>query len=148
MNTLSKPFKAFRSTAKASIHTLLAVFVFGIIVNLFVELPTNLPGGNAWMWSFTNSPLIVIHVILGTLLTVLSLVTVIFSMLAHTKQGIIASVFGLLFTMLAYATGAQFLSAAQTNVSSLLMALGFLGALISYGLGVYLTKGEGKVKAI
>lgn len=44
MDKIQKRFKAYLSVTKGSIHTLLALFVLGMIANLYIEIPAE---GNA-----------------------------------------------------------------------------------------------------
>jgi hypothetical protein len=140
MENTQKLSKTYLSVTMGAIHTLLFLFVLGMIANLYIEIPTDLAKGNAWPWVFANSAIIAIHAIVGTLLFVVSIVSVILAVRTHRKYWIIASTLGLIFTGLAAYAGSDFLSSGQTSFSSLLMAFGFLGALVSYGLAVFQTK--------
>lgn len=131
-----KALKTYRSVTMGAVHTLLALFVFGMIANLYVEIPEELVNQAAWSWVFSHSAIIVVHILLGTLLVLASLASLVFAFRTHVRSVVIASILGLVFTLLAYFFGSEFVSAGQTNLSSMLMALGFLGALVSYVTGV------------
>jgi hypothetical protein len=66
--------------------------------------------------------------------------SLIFSFKTRRTAAVVASVAGLVFTLAAYYFGSDFVSAGGSELSSLLMAFGFLGALVSYGAGVIKTK--------
>jgi hypothetical protein len=136
MEKSQKLIKTYLSVTKGAIHTLLAIFILGMIANLFIEIPT---GGNAWAWVFTHSGVIASHAILGTLLVVVSVASLVLAVLNHRVAWIAASALGLIFTAAAAYFGASFLSA-DSALSSLLMAFGFLGALLSYASAVFQTK--------
>jgi hypothetical protein len=129
--------KVYLSTTKGTIHTLLILFVLGMIANLYIEIPEGLASSAAWSWVFSSSPLIAIHAVLGTLLLLVSIASLTFAILNHEKKWIVASSIGLIFTLLAALSGSDFVSNGGSNLSSLLMAFGFLGAMVSYGLAVF-----------
>jgi len=104
------------------------------MANLEVQLPRS---GDVWGWVFGNSPIIVLHIINGTLLIVVALVALILSIRARHPIGIIAAVAGLVLLIFAWLSGDQFLTT-QDNGLSLRMALGFIGAFVAYLLGYYL----------
>jgi hypothetical protein len=137
MDSTTKSIKTYRSITMGAIHSLLLLFVIGMIANLYVEIPSELTGNAVWAWVFVNSAVIVIHILLGTLLLLTAIGSLVLAIVSRRRMAVIPSVFGLLFTLMAYAFGSEFLSAGQTNLSSMLMAVGFLGALVSYALGVY-----------
>ncbi len=136
----SKSIKTYRSVTMGAVHTLLALFIFGMIANLYVEIPEELVSQQAWVWVFGNSAIIAIHVVLGTLLLLAAVASLIFSFKTRRTAAVVASVAGLVFTLAAYYFGSDFVSAGGSELSSLLMAFGFLGALVSYGAGVFKTK--------
>ena len=131
-------FTAFRRTFLITLALLVIEYVLGMIANLEVQFPGNLPGGNAWGWIWTHSLIVQFHIYIGTLLLVVALVALILSMVARHTVGIIAAVAGLALIIFAWLSGAQFL-ASQQNDLSLRMALGFMGAFIAYLLGYYLS---------
>ena len=71
----------------------------------------------------------------------------ILSMAARHTVGIIAAVSGLALLIFAWLSGAQFL-ATQQNDLSLRMALGFIGALIAYLYGYYLSRARAQKQSI
>lgn len=140
MENTKKIDKTYLSITRGTIHTLLVLFVLGMIANLYIEIPSDLTSGSAWGWVFGNSAVIAVHAVLGTLLFVVSIASLVLAIQTHRKLWIVASSLGLIFTGLAAYAGSDFVSAGQTNFSSLLMAFGFLGALVSYGMAVFQNK--------
>lgn len=140
MENNKKSEKLYLGITRGAIHTLLFLFVLGMIANLFIEIPANLSAELAWRWVFSQSTVIAVHAVVGTILLAVSVISLVFGFSSRRKAWVIASLFGLLFTGLAAYAGADFVSAGQSDVSSLLMAFGFLGALVSYSLAVFQPK--------
>jgi hypothetical protein len=127
-------FGAFRIVFLITLVLLVIEYVFGMISNLEVPIPGNLPGGIAWGWIWSHSLIIQLHISIGTLLLVVALLALILSMVARHRVGIIAAAAGLALLILAWLSGAASL-ASQQNDLSLRMALGFMGAFVAYILG-------------
>jgi len=136
----AKSLKTYSSVTMGAVHTLLALFVFGMIANLYIEIPEGLMGSQAWSWVFSSSVVIAIHAILGTLLLLTAIASLIFSFKTKRTAAVVASVAGLVFTLAANFFGSDFISSGGSELSSLLMAFSFLGALVSYATGVMKTK--------
>ena len=132
---------AFRITFLVTLALLIIQYVLGMIANLEVQFPSDLPGGNAWAWAFQNSLVIQLHIYVGTLLVIVAVAAVILSLAARHVAGTVAAVAGLALIVLAWLNGAQFL-ANQQDSASLTMALAFIGACAAYFLG-YAFSGSG-----
>ena len=139
MKNTSKNLKVFRSLTLVTLCSLVLEFVLGIYNALFIEFPDSLVNGNGWAWSIKESPIIMAHVIVGSILLLFTILTVIFGLRSRSKPAIIWSVSGLVLTLLAYMSGSVFLSNVADDNYSFLMALGFIGALVTYGAAFYLT---------
>ena len=140
MERSQKLSKTYLGITKAAIHTLLILFVLGMFANLYIEIPEGLVNQAAWAFVFSSSAVIAIHAVLGTLLLIVSLSSLVLAFLTHKTDWITDSVVGLIFTGLAAFSGSDFVSNGGSALSSLLMAFGFLGALISYALAVFKSK--------
>jgi hypothetical protein len=128
---------------------LLAVqFLIGMVVNLYVQVPSVHPGANApeyfsgvvqgVVWALLQAPLgLLVHAILGLLLFIASLILIGFAIAARRRAWIIISVIGLIGIMAAGFNGASFMNYGH-DFSSLLMSIGFLLALVSYTVGLSL----------
>jgi hypothetical protein len=132
-------FRAFHIAFLITLALLVIQYVLGMISNLEVQFPGNLPGGNAWGWVWSHSLIIQLHIYNGTLLLVVALAALILSNVARNIVGSIAAAAGLAMIIFAWLSGAEFL-ANQHNDLSLRMALGFMGAFVAYILGYYLSR--------
>ena len=140
MRNTSKSLNIFRSLTLAALCSLVVEFVLGMYNALYVQFPDTLVNGNAWVWSMKDSPIILAHVILGSLLVLLTILTIIFAFASGSKPAILWSIIGLVLTVVAYMSGSAFLSNVAEDNYSFLMALGFIGSLLSYGAAFYLTR--------
>jgi len=129
---------------------LLAVqFLLGMVVNLFVQVPSVHPGIGASnyfqgvvqgvAWALVHAPLgLLVHVVAGLLLFLTSLILIGFA-IASRRAWIIVSAIGLIGIMAAGFNGASFMNYGQ-NFSSLLMSIGFLLAAVAYTIGLSLAR--------
>lgn len=140
MNRTYTRLKAFHITFIVTFVLLIIQYVLGMISNLEVQFPNSLPDGNAWGWVWSNSSIIALHIVNGTLLIVVALVAIILSSVARNVAGIVASIIGLAMIVFAWISGAKFLALGQQNTFSLWMSLGFIGAFVAYTLGFYLSR--------
>jgi hypothetical protein len=132
--------RLFHLTLGVACLLLVLLYLSGMLVNLYVQFPSPLPGGNAWGWTFTKSVLTQIHIYLGSLLLVVALAALVLSIIVRRTAGVVATVVSFAMILLAYLAGVWFLSFGQQSASSLWMSLGFLGALLAYLLGDGLTR--------
>ena len=140
MNMTNTRVKVLRGTFLVTLALLILQYVFGMIVNLYVQFPGSLPGGNAWGWSFTHTLSVPIHALLGTVLLVAALVAFVVSITARRLPSLIASLVGLSMIVYAWLSGISFLTYGQQNTASFQMAIGFIGALVAYIIGYYVTR--------
>jgi hypothetical protein len=134
-----------RPIAGITLLLLAAQFLIGMVVNLYVQLPSVHPGSNepnyfvgvvqGVVWALGHGTWsLVIHVVLGLLLVLASLFLIGLSIAARQRGWIILSVLGWIGVMGAGFNGASFLNYGH-DFSSLLMSIGFLLATISYTIG-------------
>jgi hypothetical protein len=140
MNPPSKLLRTFRATVLLTLIALVLEFSLGMYTNLFVQFPDSLVAGNGWKWSMAQSPMIIAHVLLGTLLLATSLLVLGLGIGLKNKTAIGSSAAGLVMIGLAYLSGSAFLANIQVDGYSFSMALGFMGALAAYGAAYYLTR--------
>ena len=125
---------------------LAAQFLIGMLVNLFVQVPAVHPGANApeyftgvaqgVVWALFNPQWeLLIHVVMGLLLFILSIVLLVLAIVSRRGAWITVSVLGFIGIMAAGFNGASFMNYGH-DFSSLLMAIGFLLAAISYTVGI------------
>jgi hypothetical protein len=130
---------------------LLAIqFLIGMLVNLFVTIPASHPGTNApeyfsgvargVAWALGHGDVwLRLHTVDGLLLFLDSLVLIWLAVTVRQRAWIIATIVGFVGIMAAGFNGASFLNYGH-DFSSLLMSIGFLVAVISYAVGVYITR--------
>jgi hypothetical protein len=130
MDESRKYVRAFRVAA------VLTLVVLVVYTALFVAFPDSLVNGNAWEWAMQR-PVIVAHMLVGTLLVVSALVALGFGIAMKSKAAVGAAVVGLLSMVIAYMYGAMFLTNVQANGYSFNMSLAFIATLLAYGYAVY-----------
>jgi hypothetical protein len=140
MNPSSKLFRAFRITVLITLIALVLEFILGMYTALFVQFPDSLVNGNGWEWSMAQSPVIISHVLLGTLLVLASLLALGFGIALKSKPAVFSSAAGVVMMLLAYLSGSTFLANIQVDGYSFSMALGFIGTLAAFGAAYYLTR--------
>ena len=129
---------------------LAAQFLVGMLVNLFVVVPSSHPGAHpseyfsgvvtGVLWVLGNGTLwLRLHAIIGFALLLSSLILIGLAIASRRRAWIITSIVGLLGIVAAGFNGASFLNYGE-DFSSLLMSVGFLVAVIPYMIGVYVTR--------
>lgn len=121
---------------------LAAQFLIGMVVNLYVQVPSSHPGagasdyfsgvvqGVAWVLFHGTSGLVV-HTILGLLLVLVSFVLIGLAIASRQRLWIVLSLLGWVGIVGAGFNGASFLNYGH-DISSLLMSVGFLLATACY----------------
>ena len=140
MDRSMKLFKAFKGHLLAILVLLVVEFVLGMYTALFVEFPDSLANGNAWAWSMSQSPVVLLHIIVGTLLFLAALVVLVLSFLLRSKAANVTGILGFVTIVVAYLSGSTFLSDISQNIYSFTMSLGFIAAAVVYGVGYYLLR--------
>lgn len=135
--------KTLRVLAWVALLLLSVEFVLGMLVNLFVEIPSPLPGTaggilQALVWSLaqTSMPSLWLHVALGLALLLIGIALLVLSIAARQRRWIIASLVAVLGILFATLSGTGFVNTGE-DASSLAMSIGFVLALLSYGTGLY-----------
>ena len=127
---------------------LAAQFLLGMAVNLFVTIPTNHPGAHPseyfsgvfqsvnWAVTSSSSPLwLLLHASLGLGLVILTLALLLSAIIARKGGWIAVASIGFIGVLGAGFNGGSFLNYNQ-NFSSMLMAVGFILAMVTYSLGL------------
>ena len=144
--TIKKTPSSLRIIDAIQLILLAAQFLIGMLVNLFVQVPAVHPGTNApeyfsgvaqgVFWALFNAQWeLLIHVVMGLLLFILSIVLLVLAILSRQGRWITVSVLGFLGVIGAGFNGASFMNYGH-DFSSLLMAIGFLLAAIPYTIGI------------
>lgn len=118
--------------ALALIFLLGAQFLLGIYTNLFVEFPTGILG-----WIVIHSSLIAsLHLYMASVLTLLSIYLLCVSIIQKSAEWIAVSIGGIAGMLIAAFNGVAF-AGTQNDVNSFFMAVGFIFAMLCYGVGLY-----------
>lgn len=137
---MSQPYSRLRLFRRMVIVTFILLviqYVLGMISNLYVSFPNALSGGDAWAWTFMHSPLIVLHIVNGTLLLAFSLILIGLSMTLPDSASKVTAILGFVMILFAWLSGFLFVANGQANTTSFLMSLGFIGAFMTYAIGYY-----------
>jgi hypothetical protein len=148
--TKKPSYRALRTLTLIILLLLGTQFLVGMLVNLFVVVPSSHPGTNApeyfsgvvtgVLWVLGHGTLwLLLHAIVGLALFLASLILLGLAIASRRRAWIISSIFGLLGIVAAGFNGASFLNYGH-DLSSFLMAVGFLLAVIPYMIGVYVTR--------
>ena len=119
-----------------------------IVVVALVSFGTHFPSGesSAKAWSFvTHHPLVLLHVVLGTVVVGEAIVLLIRASLNRRRQWIVLSMLGLACVLIAWASGENYV-ATQHSSSLNNMSLAWLGAIVSYGVGWYWGHKKNKIR--
>jgi len=142
--------RSLRAVTLIILVLLAAQFLIGMLVNLFVVVPAHHPGSNppeyfsgvvtGVLWVLGDGTLwLRVHAIIGLALFLSALILLGLAIASRRRAWIVSSIIGLLGIVAAGFNGASFLNYGE-NFSSLLMAIGFLLAVIPYIIGVYVTR--------
>jgi hypothetical protein len=142
--------RTLRFLALIALLLLAVEFLFGMVVNLFGQIPTPLPGttpshsegllqGLGWSLAQHSMPMLLLHVVLGLALVLISLVLIVLSIVDRQRRWAAASLIAAGGIIIATLSGASFVDTGVA-ASSLVMSIGFLLSLISYAMGLYMTR--------
>jgi hypothetical protein len=139
---------ALRVSFLYALVMLIAQFMLGIAVNLFVKIPTDHPGSNppeyfsgvaqSVTWAILHGHiLLAIHAGFGLVLVIAAVGTMVQAVQARRRGLIISSAFGFIGVLGAGFNGGSYLNYHE-DFSSMLMATGFAIAVVAYSVGIYL----------
>ncbi len=123
--------RRLRRLAVAMTLLLLAQFVLGMVVNLYVTIPAS---GNV---TGRAAVFLYAHMVLGIALLVIALVLAGLAVAARRRPWLIASAIGVTAIALAILGGLTFLIDGGHPGDSLLMAMGFIIAITSYATAAH-----------
>jgi hypothetical protein len=106
-------------------------FLTGIYLNLFVTIPQmTFPSGMMMMFS-PGIPVVMLHLLIGVLLGLLSVVIVFVALISNNKKAVYFSVLSFVFVIIAGFNGLEFMFNGQNNIYSFFMAVSFIIVLLS-----------------
>ena len=139
-----------RPLAAINLGLLATQFLLGMTTNFYAQIPHTLPQahanfdtrlGAAANWGLLHGPIeLQIHVAIGLLIGACALILAALAIRSGDRTWRVLAVAGWLSTVVAGVGGAAFLAYRQADRYSLLMSIGFLGALCAYAAAVYVTK--------
>jgi hypothetical protein len=140
--------RQIRTGVLVTIVLLVAQFLLGMAVNLFVTIPKNHPGSNppeyfsgvvqSVTWAVANSHVLLqSHAGLGLLLVVASIGVLVRAIQSRQRGLIISAMFGFIGIVGAGFNGGSYLNY-HGDLSSMLMSAGFAIAVVSYMVALYL----------
>jgi len=144
--------RQLRITFLFALVMLIAQFLLGMAVNLFVTIPDQHPGANppeyfsgvaqSVTWAILHGHiLLAIHGAFGLVIVLAALGTLV-QAIGNRRRGIVVSaVFGFIGVLAAGFNGGSFLNYNQ-DFSSMLMAAGFAVAVVAYSAGLYIANDE------
>jgi len=145
--------RQLRITFLFALVMLIAQFLIGMAVNLFVKIPDQHPGANppeyfsgveqSVTWAILHGNLLLaIHAGFGLLLVIAAVGTLV-QAIGNRRRGIVvSSVIGFIGVLGAGFNGGSFLNY-HLDISSMLMAAGFAIAIVSYSVGLYIANEAG-----
>ena len=149
INIPSVTLSRLRTGVVITLLLLAAQFLIGMVVNLYVQVPSVHPGAQASEyftgvvqgigWVLVHGTLALwIHTVIGLLLVLASFILLGLAIASRQRVWIITSVLGWMGILGAGFNGASFLNYGH-DFSSLIMSTGFLLAVISYTVGFSIT---------
>ncbi len=115
-------------------------YILGIIANLYAKFPDTTNRGDLWHAAWSNG-IVAAHIILGLLMTLSSLIFLVRALRRNDKTWRWVAIIGFIAIWAAAFGGSQFV-ATQNDAYSLLMALGFLVAIVVYGWSAFGLKSQ------
>ena len=139
---------AYRQTSLIAVLMLIAQFLLGMGVNLFVVIPKDHPGSNppeyfsgvaqSVAWALLHGHiLLILHAAFGLVLVFAAIGTLVQAIRSRARSLIITAAFGAFGVIAAGVNGGSYLNYHE-DFSSMIMAAGFAVAVVSYVTGLYL----------
>jgi hypothetical protein len=148
--------RQLRITFLFALVMLIAQFLLGMAVNLFVKVPTDHPGSSppeyfsgvaqSVTWAILHgNVLLAIHAAFGLALVIAAIGTLV-QAIGNRRRGIVVSaVVGFIGVLGAGFNGGSYLNYHQ-DFSSMIMATGFAIAVVAYSAGLYLAAGDARTE--
>jgi hypothetical protein len=126
-------------------------FILGMTLNLFVNLPKAHPGTtggygsraiHGYGWALTNGGgiALTIHAWIALGMLAAAIAILVFAIKSRVKSWIIAASIGLVFIISAFINGLNFINLGGHNANSMAMAISYIVAFSTYGIGLYINK--------
>jgi hypothetical protein len=143
----SEQLNAYRLSSLIGVLMLIAQFMLGMAVNLFVVIPKDHPGSNppeyfsgvaqSVAWALLHGHvLLILHAALGLVLVFASIGTLAQAIRTRTRNLIVTAAVGAFGVIAAGFNGGSYLNYHE-DFSSMIMATGFAVAMVAYVTGLY-----------
>lgn len=147
--------KDYNNSIKKRVYGLIALFIlqfiFGMILNLFVNLPKVHSGtsgsyasqtlhGFGWALSNGGGFALTVHAWIALGMLAAAIAILVFASIGRIKSWIITGSIGLLFIISALINGLNFINLGGHNANSMAMSISYIIAFSAYGIGLYLNK--------
>ena len=130
--TMRRNLAVIRFSVMAIVSLLIIEFLLGMWISLFAALPTGTTlaiGAQAFQGKLELG----VHMIVGYLLSILSIVALVFASLSKKVRIVIFGILGVVSIIAAGITGTEFVDSGYTNnVASYTMSIAFLVGLLVY----------------
>ena len=133
-NTLQSRPRMFVREGTFAIIFLVIQYILGMIISLFIELPTTGPA-DAWRFAWKSIP-IAAHIIIGTVGLLATVSLLIRSILRKNRHWITVASIGVAAMALAV-TGGEIFVSTQSEIASFLMSIGFIAAILDFSWGLF-----------
>lgn len=134
-NTVSDPLAAQGFGLIVALGT---QYILGVSTTFFVQFPQEGSQKQLWEFAWTQVPL-VLHILLGLMLTISSSVLLIRAVRQKNRIWIIAASVGFAAIVVAAFAGSRFISL-QADSYSYAMALAFIVACLAYAWGIFISR--------
>jgi len=124
--------KALKRFPVSVVWVLAVQFLLGTYISMYVEFPENASTQAAWDFVRGN-PWILVHMFLGLFILLGAINYVVLVLKNKQKQLVPHAIIGLVAIFLAVLGGERFISLGD-DLYSMLMATGFIGAIVAYAL--------------
>jgi cytochrome bd-type quinol oxidase subunit 2 len=128
-----------RGLRNASRRLVIELAVVVLLVGFPVHFPRGTSSGDAWSF-LVRHPTVLLHVVVGTLILVEGVRFLLLSLRAPARRSLLVAAVGLLLTVFAFGSGISYVSAGQHDSSLTAMSTGWLGAILTYGVGWWLAR--------
>jgi hypothetical protein len=132
--------QALRNHSISMVVLLVALYIIGTVVGLYVEFPEAGSAADNWKFAMQNG-LVLSHILIGTLVVVGTIGLYVRALVLKDKNWKIAGGLAAGFSLLAWVSGEEFI-AGQSDTYTVAMAVFFILALVALGWGIYQSKDQ------